>query len=389
MIEKINIILKYFMNNYKSISYIIIGFIMLLSLSVFMYKRLVTEHLLRNIPFMLTEVWFYILMVFCINYLYAIKLSIKPSLKNIRILKLFSRLAYLLIPLLFLDKVLKTNKYTYKLTMKAIKYIVPPHGGKGQRIFLITANLLPRVILVIIFISDVFWFSKLNNFYTYIFLGLLPLVYTYHKFTMYQIKELAIEHLESFYDYVDISELGWDDINTTEEEDDDGVLQEVVLESEWKPHPRNKYHFHVVSMREYFQIELEKRIDECENNYAEHDLYEFDPSPLAKDDFRNHYRKINNKFDSLKKEDYVLLHKEFNSIAPHINHLNFRLHYLPQNEKRKYITMLNLVIYGLYVFGWGYILIKSINTLDDLPITMSMMNSIKNYLIEINPFTNP
>ena len=244
---------------------------------------------------------------------------------------------------------------------------------------------------------------------------------------MYHAKELGLVYLESFYDDVTVYEKGWDDLENNYELDDHGVPKELFkcnpldvdddaydydiygdriniyeedayahdvfgqriwISKGWKPHPRNKYHEKTVTIREYLQILLEKQIDDIDNDYAYDDNYHFDSSGNSTDYHYKQYKESTGK-TKLNAADYDILDKEFNTIMPILADLNFNLYCLPYREKRYHMPKINIAIYILWFIGWSYILITSFHTLNSIPITMEILQSLLLYAENINPFINP
>lgn len=379
---------NYLINNYKIFLYYLLAFLGFFILCWVIYIRFIRERLPRNIPFMLTEYWFYILIFICISYIYAIKVTIKPPVPN---LFLFKIIGYIGLPVLVFDRFIKMNKYVFYRQLELIKDFLP-QSGKVHRILLIIFSLVPRIILLIIFLIDVLWFHYLNIFYYFLFLGIFPMIWNYYKFSLYHAKEMAIVHLESLYTWVDIYEEGWDEPSIRYEYNEEyGDFIEVTIEPVWQPHPRNKYHEKMVTIREYVQILLDKEIDEVENDYdiMAGDYYEFDSSPLSKDFRYEQYEKMSNKTE-LDREDYDILHEEFHKIIPYISKISYHIHYLlPIWENKPYLKIINIIIYTLFLLGWGYILLRSFHTLNDFSITLFVLELLNLHTSEINPFINP
>ena len=384
----------------------------LVVLSIF-YSRFIRHRLPQNIPFDLTELRFYAILCICISFIYIIKITIKPKNPHEYILNLRD---YLSLPFSTLDNLVKTSRYSWLHMDQFLKSIYPKKYWTHM-FLIIFLQLIPRIILVSVFLVDVFWFHKLYYFYVIIFFGIFPWSYSYHRYSMYHAKELGLVYLESFYDDVTVYEKGWADVENNYELDDDGNPKENRFEydvygnpinidsedayeydrwsgqrtwitKEWKPHPRNKYHEKTVTIREYLQILLEKDIDYVMNDYANDDDYDFDPSAHSKEYRYKQYKESTGK-TKLKSADYEILNEEFNTIMPILSDLAFRLYYLPDKEKRYHMPKINLAIYILWFIAWSYILISSFHTLNSIPITMEILQSLLLYAENINPFINP
>ena len=353
------------------------------------YIKFIRERIFRDIPFTLTEFWFYALIFIISMYFYAMKTIIKPKEPNELLRAMFQ---YFAMPFALLDQKLKLNKYTIKYNSTILKYIVPEYH-EGQTIFYVTAHLIPRTIILSVFLTDVFWYNHLEKFYYFLLLGIFPICYNYHKFSMYHAKEISLKMLESLYSDVIILEKGCDDPRITYEYDDDNNLIEIPMELPWEPNPRNKYHETNVTVREYFDISLEKVVDEALNDYelftndGEYgkDYYEFDPRPLPQDFRYSELKKVLGK-TKLNHDDYEFLRKEFYEMAPPLVNLYHHLRCLSNLEKRYYTSYINFLIYASYFIGWSYILYKSFHSLTDIPLTLNMLNFMRIRLENLNPF---
>ena len=372
------------MNNFlntikdKSKTYFLAFIGCLVVLSIF-YSRFIRHRLPQNIPFDLTEFRFYALLCICISFIYIIKITIKPKNPHEYILNLRD---YLSLPFSTLDNLVKTSRYSWLHIDQFLKSIYPKKSR--THIFLIIfLQLIPRIILISVFLLDVFYFHKLYYFYVIIFFGIFPWFYFYHKYSMYHAKELGVVYLETLYTNVDIFEAGWDEPTVQYEYDEDDILREIRIAPEWKPHIRDKYHEKMVTIREYLQILLEKDIDDALNDYT--DDYQFDPAAYSKEYRYEQYEKITGK-SVFTDEDYKILRKEFNEMIPILRDLYYHLYFLPDTEKKFNLHKINIVIYMLWFIAWSYILLKSFHTLNNMEITLKIISYLTLYTENMNPF---
>ena len=367
---------NFFKLNSKKYSLAILGCISLLCM---FYVRFIRSRLPQNVPFILTEWRFYAILCICINFIYIIKINIKPKVTNKYVQEIAN---YLGLPFSTFDNLLKTNEYSLSHIKTIIKYSYPK-GYRTQIFLIIFLQLIPRIILISVFLLDVFYFHKLYYFYVIIFFGIFPWFYFYHRYSMYHAKELGVVYLETLYTNVDIFEAGWDEPTVQYEYDEDDILREIRIAPEWKPHIRDKYHEKMVTIREYLQILLEKDIDDALNDYT--DDYQFDPAAYSKEYRYEQYEKITGK-SVFTDEDYKILRKEFNEMIPILRDLYYHLYFLPDTEKKFNLHKINIVIYMLWFIAWSYILLKSFHTLNNMEITLKIISYLTLYTENMNPF---
>lgn len=364
-----------------------------LSLIWIIYVKFIRKRVFRVIPFTLTEIWFYTLLFIIFIHVYII-INIIRQKTPVRFAK--EILSYLSLPFVTLDKLLKTNKHTMKYNKLLLKLITPSYTY-SQITMLLCFDLIPKMLLLYVFLLDVFYFHHLARSYSFLFLAMFPLLYNYYKFSMFHAKEIILEYLELLYSNVIVYEKGYNDLKKYYYYDEEGYITDIPLKVQWKPHDRNKYHEVNVTIKEYLQILVEKDIDELENNYDlfpsnkegyGKDYYEFDPFPIAQDWYSTQYEEILGK-TKLDTNDYNNLAKEFHEIMPQLVEISLHLHYFPDQEKYYYIPYLKAFFYTLYLIAWCYILMKSYSTITDLPITLKILTLLTTYTTEMNPFLNP
>ena len=191
-----NIINKLFNNRY------FVAILGLLLISYYLWYRFIRERLPKQIPFDLSLFNTCLILYICIGYFYVIYRIIKPKEPNILISYLYKILYKLTILFSNLDDIIKENnvlnktwdflliKISENLNTKTLYY------KKIQKYF--TYIFLPKLVLISILIIDIFWFKELNLFYSFIILGIIPLMISYF---IYSLKLLQIKYITKLKNY--------------------------------------------------------------------------------------------------------------------------------------------------------------------------------------------
>lgn len=311
------------------------------------WARFLRTRVPKDIPFELTEYWFFILMYICMIYFYMVYKLIRPGKPNENITIIVE---ILFTPLATLDDHIKNNKHikpTYlKFVDKIIAFLSTYEDESEQsrviRIIYLLCYIIPRLILVTILCLDTFYFHKLAWIYKIILLGVIPLFLRYIKYSISYIKDQFIADLESKYSEISLHDKNWSDID-------------------WEHDSKTmKYHDTEVSVKEYIRILLE--IEQIKGPKIEYNstplLYESQYIEYSKDKYND--EKI--KFTA---EDYVNLDSDFYRLIPIILNLsNFLKNYSKVDYhsfiiKLFYIKYIKIVIFSLYGICWAYIIYRS------------------------------
>ena len=328
------------------------------------WSRFLRTRVPKDIPFHLTEKWFFILIYISIIYFYIVYTLIGYRKANESI-KLIVDLLFT--PLLAFDKFIKGNIYIQpiylKLVNKIIIYITPDNSTYKtiKRIYIIF-YIIPRLILVFTLYLDTFYFHKIELLYKIILLGAIPLFHRYVKYCLKDINSQYSQDLENKYEYVSLV-------------DRDHVTDDWEHDPEVSP-----YHDKHVTIKEYFEIVLE-----VEQQYKA-DAYTYDyiiVDYLKKKYNQETFANIPHKDKSL---IFDYLAEDFKRLAPIVINLSrFLQKYSDVDDlylisKKEYIIIkhIKIAIFGLYGICWSYIIFKSyhmipypfIDTLYELIITL-------------------
>ena len=361
----------------------IITFIGFFIFASYIWFRFVRECLPREIPFTLTEFTFYVILCIILLYIYAIKTLFYFNKPNIFLLKCIS---FLTMPFVFFDAFLKHNKYFYNYYYKLFLFlsskIINSFIIHDKILYYFCFKIIPRIILISIFAVDVFYLHKIEIFYYFIFLGIIPLFYDYVKYSCEFALEQYIRHLELFYDEVLILEK------------DNYHMKDTIVEDtcDYKEafgfHNTDAiYHDEFVTIRKYIELQAELYLSYILNNNTI--LYEYIGKPFSKDAIYKQYRKDYNKKDSdLTDEDYERLHEVFHNLEQPLISLYSFLEAIKTITSLPLVKIMHLIIYTFYIISWLYILMLSLSTLHELKFTLYILDILSSYAQELNPFSN-
>lgn len=354
---------------HKFIKYLsIIGALFFVML--FIWVRFLRERLPKDIPFNLSIMIALCIIFICIIYIIIIiKIKYKNNTSKIvlnqSILKIIQYVGNLLDNM---DTIIKKNKIVTNLLFTIftkIIIILELYHTKPNKTLNIILNVIPKFILLLFFIFDIFYFKKLEIFYYVLLLGLIPLTYSYCVYSIKKLLETFLHDLEQNY-YIKI-------LSTT---DDESTKNFMVFITDLK---YNDYG--VLNLRYFVEIQ-------SDNLIFDYDLYKY--TCIETGEAREEYAKKHNitlpklrvfepNYDYISKE----LSKNFFEKIEHVVNLQAFI------EGHKTITIPNITknytFYLLisYLICWLYILIVSIHTLN-LQDVLKILESMQDLY---NPFS--
>lgn len=344
----------------------LIGFFIII---IFIYITFIKEKLPKNIPINLNEYYFWLLVYICSIYLFVIKQRLYPNyIKNPFIQKIIS---YIAKPFIIFDSSIKYYTKIFPYYLKILYKIIPEMNKFSYAdyiLFIYLFQIIPRFILSLIFIYDVFWLHYIAIYYYFIILSISSLFYLYCKYSLEFAYEQFITYLEEKYDQIYIVQVFYDSYY-------------YELPDDEYPTFTAPYHDRLVSLREYILIQYENQSNPANN-------WDYEGSPLANEELFVSYRKNNNKLNmKLTSDDYKILDQEFYVIMPLILILHTNLNIEKNSQKKAYIPIFRIIIYGIYLICWVYILYLSYNTVNDFSITLFILDIINYYNVNENMFT--
>lgn len=345
---------------------ILIGF---LSCLIYFYHIFIRERLPKTLPFILTEFNFYILLYICLIYCFLLKQLLYPKTLSPLFFKVLTIIGK---PFMLFDFTLKNNSYSKKSYFQLVLNIskkIAQKSIKEKTTEIGLFQLLPRIILLLIFMVDVFYLHKIENFYYFIFLSLGPFLYAYYQYSILAAYEQYLAYLETFYDTVSIYEEGNYDINGIYFDDDTlkGFHNEHAI-----------YHDKSVTLRDFIEIQT-----------TTHDTFEYYGYPSTKEDVLLLYKKnlkINN--ETLNEDDYNIIHNDFYTFTPVLINLNTYLKKDKDILNIPFIHYTKVCIYILYFICWLYILIISVPSLQNISCTLDTLKVLTNYSIINEPYSD-
>ena len=329
--------------------------------STMLWGQYLRPRLPRDIPFYLTLLGLILLLFTCLVFILVLKQLIRPKPSKF-IMYLYPYLApyqqIIFQPLRALDYVIRDSLFNVtKSVIRLLPYITFSYGY--QRVLLhFFLTFIPRIILLILFILDIFYFKKLELMYIYIWLGFIPLVIRYVKYILEQTLEDYILYLEPLYSAYAIpkneeQEKEWVELHGfvkdgNKYKDYPKPIREFILhmmctyeEYKYAPIPTRNiiqkyYTFKEISDKCYSdKEEIPKDIREV----VERDFYELMPLILNLRRFLDDY-------------DYVI--EKGN--GPTEYDITFNI------KRRYHLKDWNIAIYSVYLICWIYILVISIST---------------------------
>jgi len=272
-------------------------------------------------------------------------------------------------PLVYFDTLIKYNsiiyQYYYPLLCKLIAEVNTWYlYDKGFFYYLF--NIIPRSLLLSIFLIDVFWLHNIQIFYYFIILGLTPLIYRYIVYTLESAYNYHIQRLEDTYKYI------W-------------IFEEDYNPYDFVPNPKAIHHDTKVSIQRYIEIQADAILTYGNDN--EYIIYEGTPFPTD-DTYKEYCKKYNITEEKLESQDFIRLKEYFEYQYPIMLGLYLTLNSNKTITSIYHIPKVTLYISIIYFFTWLYILIVSFHNINNFNITTTILQTfIANYP-QIDPYSN-
>lgn len=357
MFNKSKITIRKFIINILYYFIIFIGFIVVISFISFNFLR---TRLPKEIPFVLTEIKFYFLFGICLMFIYLIKKILYPKIPNIFIIKIIQVISK---PFYYFFTFIRTTKkikpYFEKIQINLMKEI-KKKTLNDNIMYIYILQIIPRIVLVLIFITDVFYVHYIQVFYYFIILTILPWIYIFIIYFIQTTLEDFIIHLERNYSFM----LMLDEASDDPDQDSDWSLKEKTL-----------YHDELVPIRQFVEIQFENYI-----NYKNDETFiDYYGIGMSKEE-----NELKDKLDALEYND---LKEYFQEITYKMMHIKYFLYINKEAEKSNSVVKIKVMILIGYLIGWVYILIISFHTLEEIPITICLLNILENYAKIPDPFS--
>jgi hypothetical protein len=344
-----------------------LNFIGLTLIIWFISARFILHRLPKHIPFDLHLIRFIILLFICLLFAWIIKKILYPREPS-EISQIFLNYIYKLYkPLYVLDETLRSNKAFKRfivLTSKLLPYFVFFKYYSVDLFLYLMVFFVPRLFLLLLLLIDVFYYNCISFFYSYAYVGLIPLVAKYYIYVIRSLKEEYIEYLDELY-YVKEKQIriyeGYPDKK--------GMgIREFIEEKSY-----------CYSGSEIFDEILDMTRCECGFQLAI-------------------FIKYNKKSGlDLTEEELIAWKKDFYDLIPPVvdiarfldSHDRNLERYADKLSKyrgeRLYIIWVSVAVYSGYLICWGYILLISLSTFHLLNFETVLL---ENFQDVIDPFSN-
>jgi len=328
------------------------------------WSRFLRQRVIRDIPdAFLTEYRVWILIYICYIYLSVIKNLIKPTETRID----FSFLTtYLWKPLTTLDHFIKYNKYCKPYYENFIIKFIDKWdilSTTWKHVLILGFSVIPRIILVTVLFLDTFYFHKIEIFYKFVLIGLLPFLFRYIQYSVKDFYNYLVKQLTDKYDQVHIFEKGYPH----------DISRRRDTQAIW--------HHELVSIEKYIEIMHDIGIEFC-NLEPESKPYEYVGYPYCKEEVYKQYRKEFNKTtEPWTTEEIKQTTALFEELIPQILDLKLTLGLFELDKQKKVIVWPKIFIFSMYFLCWSYILIISYyNYPIELPMFKIFIKNILMYL---------
>jgi hypothetical protein len=267
-------------------------------------------------------------------------------------------------PLTAVDHLFKYNiffKYYYYTFMDYFIAFLYKRTHYELKLLIIIFQIIPRIILVFLLLKDTFWIFKVDIFYSFIFIGIIPFI---HKYVKYSVKDLKMH-------YIEILDKKYEDVS---------MMDKAYMDPgiEWKLTEENKHHRQHLLLKSYIEFKIEQAV-------YQKSKVEYEENQLA---FEEIYVKYNiEKYGygniELTDDDYINIHKDYNNFMPKILKLGIFHEMYSILEQDVWIKRMKLLIFGSYFFCWSFILcISYFHFPIDFPMMLYYLNNINKYLYE-------
>lgn len=324
-------------NKYYKYFWILLGLFLVL---YYIWFRFIRERLPRDIPFKLNLINFISLCFICFIYIVVIRQIYKKQItSNIILNNIFLKINLIFKPLIkyHLDLFSKNNidyYFTKKLGFIIKKYKL--YNDKINLRIILILDIIPKMIVLLSFIFDVFYFKNLNYFYYFVIIGLIPLIFTYFLYLSKNFLENVINNLHNNY-YVKL-------LST---EENTSHLDFFVP-------------IYCLKFNDYQLLDTKYFIDiQAKNLLYDYDLYEYSCVETLEN------RKTHEKTCGIPITGWFILEPKFDNISDFFSNMEgaLFLHSFLESYKdfnkpfvmQKYL----LLILFTYLFCWIYILIIS------------------------------
>jgi hypothetical protein len=382
----------------------------ILLLSLFIWLKFIRERLPKDIPLFLTEIRFYSIVFICLTFIYMIKITIFP--RNFENIIIKNTIDNILKPIKVLDEKFKENIKICNFINSINESFIDKYKDNENIILKeILKRILPKLILVIIFIIDVLIINKIEIFYYFILLGIIPLYYRYKKYQFKNGFDIYLKYCEKVLGVKEI--LMYDSERYEDDYDEDDYLEGEISLGKYdvglyndEGYTLNKF-ANIINQEEILVNNKKKYIAVLEEGIVKHyRLFVLFTIQKEKNFVNENFTKLQIKEYEKKQKLYletlsgieynndiivITLEKkkkewenEFFSNLEKKNEFLDIYNEFADKEKNKFIKTIKVFIYFGYLICWSYILYKSYNTINNLEITKLVIEKFQD---NIEPFS--
>jgi hypothetical protein len=264
-------------------------------------------------------------------------------------------------PMEALDQFMKKNQFFvnfYKnMTITFIHPSIRLILSENLMIYIIIIfQIFPRFILVNVMIHDIFFVNKIELFYKIMFIGLLPLLLLYFKYSIKRIKENLIEILEENYEEVWMYKI-------PETKNPEKFQEFDELDNSDELATRFEYFDAHLNLRDYFEFKIKSIVHSnfifSSGKFIHHANEEFEEVVMCKQKIYEDFaiqKYGDNIIDLLSDDDLHTLKNKFYHLFPYIFSLGVLHEELIMTQNNIWILRTKAFIFSLYFICWSYVL---------------------------------
>ena len=332
----------------------------------FIWARFIVDRLPKFVPFNLTLLTLSLLIFTCIIYIIILKQLLRPRV-SILVQILTAIMQKMSAPVYTLDEAIRSNllvrKIMYKIVSQLSFHTVLYNCYEYYRIW----NFTPRLLLLFIFYADVFYFHKLDLFYSFLFLSAIPLIGRYLYHLMGYLYESEVQYLEQWYEVRLIP--------TDPEDKEDLAYVHSSGYGFWDWITIRYYLIVIRAESELIKYECGITRQLADKYYPDRRMF-VDKGKRRKD------------YDDITEEDYAVMSAEFEKAMPAVINLYLLVDDYTMTLKSKgyssKIKRMNLIIFSLFLIAWIYILTVSLPT---FMLTANEIEYICKFQERLEPFS--
>jgi len=222
--------------------------------------------------------------------------------------------------------------------------------GRSYKFYL-GYSILPKIILLILFLIDIFYFHQFYLSYFGVFLGLIPLIKMYIIYSIKQLIEKDLQYIEKNFYIEYIEKEDEDDLAIGSLRGSFGSLRRLLDDDGFMLSIKTFLEFQVANIQ--FDYKLYKYA--CVETWSAREAY-------AKE--YNVYLAPTYSYRADGDEISKALSPKFYALMPHMIHMKAFVDTDQEKLREPKVMRINMIIISIYLCCWVYILLVSIHTLN-------------------------